>query len=288
MVETAGRISDPTRTIANVHWLVATFPKPRATSSIKLPQQEPTMRAPLAGIASIAGTICLLSTVAGCQNPADDVAPATVSAPKPSATRESSPGGSAAAPTTAATPASKTAAIKSRPAGAEALTIDPATSKVGFVGSKVSGSHNGGFKSFQGTWALVADKPESSLITAEIAMDSLWTDTDRLTGHLKSPDFFDIAKFPKATFETTEIRKGSTDAKAKDATHTVTGNLALHGVTKSIQFPARLAVTPKDATLDSEFFLNRKDFGIVYPGMPNDLIREEVVIKLAIHAPRKS
>ena len=118
-------------------------------------------------------------------------------------------------------------------------------------------------------------------------MGSTWTDTDRLTGHLKSPDFFDVAKFPKSTFETTGITKGNTDAKAKDATHTVTGNLTLHGVTKSIQFPARIGVTPDAATLDSEFFLNRKDFQINYPGMANDLIRDEVVINLAIRAPRK-
>ena len=74
-------------------------------------------------------------------------------------------------------------------------------------------------------------------------MDSIWTDTEKLTGHLKSADFFDVAKFPKSTFESTEIKAGSSDAKAKDATHTVTGNLTLHGVTRSIQFPAKIAVT---------------------------------------------
>jgi len=61
----------------------------------------------------------------------------------------------------------------------------------------------------------------------------------------------------------------------------------LHGVTKSIQFPAKIAVNPDAATLDSEFFLNRKDFQINYPGMANDLIRDEVVIKLAIRTARK-
>ena len=131
------------------------------------------------------------------------------------------------------------------------------------------------------------EKVEASVLCAEIDMSSTWADNDKLTGHLKSPDFFDVAKFPKSTFESTEITKGSTDTKYKDATHTVTGNLMLHGVTKSIQFPAKIAVTTDAATLDSEFFLNRKDFQINYPGMANDLIRDEVVIKLAIRAPRK-
>ena len=44
----------------------------------------------------------------------------------------------------------------------------------------------------------------------------------------------------------------------------------------------------KALPLESEFFLNRKDFGINYPGMANDLIRDEVVVKLAVQAPRKS
>ena len=160
-------------------------------------------------------------------------------------------------------PQSRTsAAPKELPKGAEPLKFGPETSKIEFTGSKVTGSHNGGFKSFEGTWDLVAAKPEDSRLQAEIAMDSTFTDTDKLTGHLKSPDFFDVAKYPKSTFESTGIQAGSTDAKAKNATHTVTGNLTLHGVTKSIQFPAKIAVAPEAATLDSEFFINRKDFGI--------------------------
>jgi polyisoprenoid-binding protein YceI len=89
------------------------------------------------------------------------------------------------------------------------------------------------------------------------------------------------------TFVSTAIEAGAKDPKAKDATHTVTGNLTLHGVTKSISFPAKITVSGDNATLDSQFFINRKDFGIMYPGKPNDLIRDEVVIKLAIHGPVK-
>lgn len=233
----------------------------------------------LARIRPLFVTCGLLAAIAGCHNPAEDVAPAKVSAPQPSPAADH-PAASGGTPTA-------TAATKDVPAGAEALAIDASQSKIDFVGSKVSGSHNGGFKSFKGTWALVADKPESSRISAEVDMDSTWSDSEKLTGHLKAADFFDVAKYPTASFESTAIQPGSSDPKAKDATHTVRGNLALHGVTKSIEFPAKLAVTPKEASLDSEFFLNRKDFGIVYPGMANDLIRDEVVIKLAIRAPRK-
>jgi polyisoprenoid-binding protein YceI len=218
--------------------------------------------------------------ISGCANPADDVAPATTSEakaipPAPALTSQAA----------LAESASKPASPLEASTGASAITPDNAT--IGFVGSKVTGSHVGGFKLFKGTFEVVPTKLESSKITAEIDTNSIFTDTDRLTNHLKSPEFFDVAKFPTSTFVSTGIEAGGNDPKAKVATHTVTGNLTLHGVTKSISFPAKIAVSGDKATLDSEFFINRKDFGIMYPGKANDLIRDEVVIKLALHAPAK-
>lgn len=218
--------------------------------------------------------------IAGCANPADDVAPATTSEAKAIPPAPALPGQAARAES-----ASKPAGQPAASTGAPAITPDNAT--IGFVGSKVTGSHTGGFKLFKGTFDVVPTNLESSKITAEIDTNSIFTDTDRLTNHLKSPEFFDVAKFPTSTFVSTGIEAGGKDPKAKDATHTVTGNLTLHGVTKSISFPAKIAVSGDNATLDSEFFINRKDFGITYPGKANDLIRDEVVIKLAIHAPVK-
>ena len=90
-------------------------------------------------------------------------------------------------------------------------------------------------------------------------------------------------KFPKATFTSTEIKAGGD----KGATHTVTGELDLHGVKKTISFPATLAVTADGATGTAEFSINRKDFGLVYPGKPDDLIRDDVGIKLSLKATRK-
>ncbi len=212
----------------------------------------------------------------GCANPADDVAPATTSEAKTVPPAPASPG-----KTVSTESAGKPTSLPEPSTGASAITPNNAT--IGFVGSKVTGSHNGGFKLFKGTFEVDPAKLESSKITAEIDTNSIFTDTDRLTNHLKSPEFFDVAKFPTSTFVSTGIEAGGKDPKAKDATHTVTGNLTLHGVTKSISFPAKITVSGEKATLDSEFFINRKDFGINYPGKANDLIRDEVVIKLAVH-----
>jgi polyisoprenoid-binding protein YceI len=214
--------------------------------------------------------------ISGCANPADDVAPATTSEAKTIPPAPALPG-----PAASVESASKPASPLEPSTGASAIT--PENTTIGFVGSKVTGSHNGGFKLFKGTFEVVPTNLESSKITAEIDTNSIFTDTDRLTNHLKSPEFFDVAKFPTSNFVSTGIEAGVKDPKAKDATHTVTGNLTLHGVTKSISFPAKIAVSGDKATLDSEFFINRKDFGITYPGKANDLIRDEVVIKLAVH-----
>jgi len=167
--------------------------------------------------------------------------------------------------------------------GGETLTISPENSKVDFVAAKVTRSHNGAFKQFSGTVDLVNNSAEQSIVTINIDTASVTTDDDQLTGHLKTADFFDVAKYPKATFVSTKIEPNT----ANGATHTITGNFDLHGVKKSISFPATIQVSPDSVSANAEFSINRKDFGINYPGKADDLIRDGVVIKLTIKAPRK-
>ncbi len=150
-------------------------------------------------------------------------------------------------------------------------------SKVGFIGSKVTGSHEGGFKKFTGHFTLVDGKPAGNDHKVEIDMTSTWSDNEKLTGHLKAPDFFDVEKFPTSTFDVTSIT-------AKDDGYSVTGNFTLHGVTKSITFPATVSQDGEVAKIQAEFDINRFDFDIKYPGRKDDLIRKEVVIKLALEA----
>ncbi len=168
-------------------------------------------------------------------------------------------------------------------AAVETLAIDPQNSKVEFVGSKVTGSHDGKLNQFTGTVQLNGDKPETAKIDIDIDMKSFETDTEKLTTHLKSADFFDVEKYPKAKFTSTEITPGG----AAGATHTIKGNLTLRGVTKGISFPATVAVKADEVTAKSEFSINRKDFNINYAGKADDLIKDLVLIKLDIRVPRK-
>jgi polyisoprenoid-binding protein YceI len=200
-------------------------------------------------------SICGLLLMLACGNPAAD---------KPKATT-----------TEAASPVSTPAAQ------GEKYLITSDSSKIEFVGSKVTGSHNGSFEKFSGQIDFVG-QPEKSRVVINIDMTSVVTDTPKLTDHLKTADFFDIAKYPQATFESVEIRPGG----EKGSTHTVTGNLQLHGIRKAITFPATIAVTDGALTIDSTFAINRKDFGINYAGAADNLIRDDVVLTLRIRGTR--
>jgi polyisoprenoid-binding protein YceI len=200
----------------------------------------------------------LLVFAAGCDNqPAKDKSVATV-----------------AAPTEATTPP---------PSGAVEYVFSNADSALEFVGAKVTGKHDGSFEKFSGKIHLVDNDPLKSQVSVEVDTESVKTDAEKLTGHLKSPDFFDTAKFPKATFTSTSVKAGG----EKGATHTVTGNLDLHGVKKSITFPATIKVEGDTVEVSAEFAINRKDFGIVYAGMPDDLIKDDVLMKVKLKAKKQ-
>lgn len=200
-----------------------------------------------------AALLCLPGMLA-CANPADNVPPAEVA--------ESSD-------TPAATDAMQAD-------GARTFVVGEG-STVGFIGSKITGSHEGGFKGFGGEISLIDNDPTRSSVRLQIDTTTLWADDDRLTGHLKSPDFFDVETFPEATFTSTSIVPA-------DGGFTVTGNLDLHGIRKSITFPAQIEAGPDEVTAKAEFSIKRFDFGIVYPGKPDDLIRDEVVVKFDVVA----
>lgn len=188
---------------------------------------------------------------AACENPADKTTNATVSdAVKVTAT-------------------AATAGVK--------YAFSPA-SEILFIGSKVTGSHHGGFRKFTGSFT-VADK--ALVGTGQkivIDMNSLWADDAKLAGHLKSADFFNVEKFPQSTFELTGLKSVS------EGNYQVSGNLTLNGISKNIAFPASASVEGDKAKIHAKFDINRKDFGIVYAGKADDLIRDEVVIELKLEA----
>lgn len=150
------------------------------------------------------------------------------------------------------------------------FALTGANTKVTFVGTKKNGKHEGGFKKLSGTATVADGNPGTLKIEAAIDTDSLYSDNTKLTGHLKSPDFFGVKEHPKAAFKTTKVEK-------TERGYTITGDLTMLGKTKPVTMPATVAVTGDTLSLKSEFKINRADWGMIYgKGMVDDAVTLKV------------
>lgn len=140
-------------------------------------------------------------------------------------------------------------------AGAADIALSGTNTKITFVGTKPDGKHEGGFKAVAGTATTGAD-PTALKLSVDIDVNSLWSDDEKLTGHLKAPDFFDVKNHPKAKFAITKVEK------AGDA-YTVTGDLTLLGKTKPVTFPAKIS-TAEGLSLTASFKIDRTEWGMTY------------------------
>ncbi len=209
--------------------------------------------------------------VAGCSNPADKVAEAQVNEPAPK---------EAHAPATPApaAPISPGTATTEEPTKPYVIDGD---SKVEFLASKaIGGETPGSFKKFVGQINTSEGRflPKGSQIVIDVG--SIHTEKPKLTAHLLNEDFFHVEKFPTATFAARKVESMPEDATKRN----LTGDLTMHGVTKSITFPATISVADDGVTVKAEFFINRFDFDMKYAGQADNLIRKEVVIKLDVKA----
>jgi polyisoprenoid-binding protein YceI len=147
--------------------------------------------------------------------------------------------------------------------------------KIEFTGSKPDGKHEGGFNEFVG-YALLGEGDTIESITVDINTESLWADDKKLAGHLMHHDFFDVKVHPKATFVSTSIEP------ATGGTHTVKGNLTLHGVTKPIEFPATIAKNGGNVDFNADFEISRKEFDMNFKP---EAIHDPVKIKTSFSVP---
>jgi polyisoprenoid-binding protein YceI len=218
-------------------------------------------------------TLSVALLAMGCaKDPSKDVVAAKVTVKKAKADPAAAPAPALKAPPT------KKAAV---PADTSETAIKKLAGSIVFIGSKVTGSHTNRFNDWSGTVTGTGEKAQIKVDvkTASAEADYLnpkpWS--GKLTKHLISEDFFHAAKFPSATFVSTGI------AKTKQGGHEVSGNLTIRGVTKQIRFPATIK-NASSLSLNAEFSINRKDFGIIYKGKADDLVRDGVVLKLDLRA----
>jgi len=118
---------------------------------------------------------------------------------------------------------------------ADTYTLDPNHTAVTFQYTHFGFSHpTGKFMNAKGSVTLDNDVPANSHVEVSFDINGINTGVPALDTHLKSPDFFDAAKFPTATFKSTKVEQiSATEAK-------VTGDLTIHGVTKPVTLDVKL------------------------------------------------
>ncbi len=141
--------------------------------------------------------------------------------------------------------------------------IDPAHSEITFkIKHLMITNVTGNFNKFDGTMESSQDDFSDAKIQFEADIESINTNNEQRDGHLRTGDFFDAAQYPKLTFTSTSFdKKGGDD-------YTLTGDLTIHGVTKSVTLNAELGGATTDPWGQSKVGfeitgkINRKDFGL--------------------------
>ncbi|MBI3557998.1 MAG: YceI family protein [Deltaproteobacteria bacterium] len=163
--------------------------------------------------------------------------------------------------------------------------IDPMHSKVGFeVPHLVISSVEGRFNEYQGDFSL-GEKFSDSRLSVTIETKSVDTAIRKRDDHLRSADFFDVAKFPKMTFKSKRI-EGTPEA------FTAMGDLTIKDVTKEVTLEGKYLGSVKDgygnfkAAFSAVTKLSRKDFGLTWNSLveAGPVVGDEVTISLKVQA----
>lgn len=185
------------------------------------------------------------------------------------------------------------------------LDVLESESKVAWIGLKPGGRHYGTFGLQDGSLKIVNGEVAGGTLIMDLnqidVKDLEGEYRDKLTGHLKSPDFFDVANHPTATFEITAVAKLEGDAGAAalteesrkevdnaadqfvpevtNPTHLITGNLTMRDTTLSVTFPANIMMTEAGLQAKARFVIDRTQWGITFRDdtSPVNRAKDEVI-----------
>ena len=151
------------------------------------------------------------------------------------------------------------------PAWADEYKVDPVHSMVVFRIQHLGISFvYGRFTAPTGMISFDPAAPEKATFDVQVESKNVDTNTEQRDNHLRSHDFFDVAKFPTIHFKSTAVKKTG------DNTYEVTGDMSLHGVTKSITITLTNVGSTKDpwggfrTGFESTFTVKRSDYGMTF------------------------
>lgn len=174
-------------------------------------------------------------------------------------------------------------------AAEETFVFDKAHSTVGFRIRHTVSRVDGRFRDYDGTITIDRANPSASKVDLTIKAASIDTGNENRDNDLRSANFFDVEKFPTITFHSVKVESKGTDA------YDVTGDLTMHGVTKSVHLPvkfngfAKMGKTEK-AGFEVTSSLNRKEYGITWNRTLDQgglLLGEDVELNIEVEANRK-
>jgi polyisoprenoid-binding protein YceI len=176
-------------------------------------------------------------------------------------------------------------------AAADTLTIDKAHSQVEFRVRHLVSRVSGRFTDFSGTIAGDVIKPETASVAFTVQATSIDTSNAKRDEHLRSPDFFDVTKFPTIEFKSHKVTPAGQDSYA------VVGALTMRGVTREVTLAVTFLGWARDpwggerAGFELKTTLNRKDYGIVWNKVLDaggTLLGDDVAISIEIEAVKKA
>ncbi|HEX2394908.1 MAG TPA: YceI family protein [Bacteroidales bacterium] len=177
----------------------------------------------------------------------------------------------------------------------QSAKIDTEESKVNWTGKKPAGEHKGYVKIKEGQLLITNNEVQGGSFVMD--MNSI-TNTDikdekgnnKLVTHLKSPDFFDVKKFPTAKFVITNVDRINNGARIeRKATHRIEGDLTMKGVTKKVSFDASINILNGKFTANTpSFTVNRTEWGVNYQsksvmaGLRDEFIYDDMTLAIEL------
>lgn len=169
-------------------------------------------------------------------------------------------------------------------AAVETYQIDSTHSTIQYSLRHLVSKFTGSFSTVSGAITVDRDNLEKSSVSAAIDIGSVNTADEKRNAHLKSPDFFDVAKFPTMTFKSTSWKKTGED------TFDVTGNLTIKDVTKPVVLKAKLLGFGEGfggtqvSGWEVTGLIKKSEFGLAGPAMLGKVLGDEVTINLGVEA----